>query len=272
MFSQRVIKGLFLLLVTFSLISLAVKFTQAPFKRFLGLEEKSGIKITSQPEAEVLINGHQVGTTPFSSENLSPGDYQVKLVKENLIWQSNVKLTAGTITAITRDLSAKPDASAGEVVTLFPGQGLVVLSNPPTAEVSLDNQVKGLTPLTLDDISIGEHNIIIKHIGFVARSIRMVLPDKVQMVINADLAGSDESLDVSIPKVIVLPKVVVLSTPTGFLRVRDKPNLGGIEVARVNPGDTLDLLEEDKTSGWDKVRLPDNKEGYVSSSYVQLKN
>jgi hypothetical protein len=274
MLLRRIVKWIFIVLVVFSIFSLIVKFGQAPFYKLIGVESKAGIKISALPEAQVLINGNQVGTTPFTDENLIQGDYEVKLVKDNLSWQGNIKLTSGTITVVNRELAEDRSSSSGETLTLYPGQGLVLISNPVGADVSIDDKDVGKTPITLNDVSIGEHNIVLKSKGYITRSIRATLPDKLQLVISSDLAISEADLNslIPIPTIQVLPRVTVLQTPTGFLRVRDKPNLNGAEIGRVNPGDTLDLIEEDTTTGWDKVKLPDGKEGYVSSSYVQKKS
>jgi len=57
--------------------------------------------------------------------------------------------------------------------------------------------------------------------------------------------------------------VVVRKTPTGFLRVRETP--GGIEIARVNPGDKLPFVDEN--DGWYQIELESGEMGWVSKSY-----
>lgn len=57
--------------------------------------------------------------------------------------------------------------------------------------------------------------------------------------------------------------VVVSDTPTGFLRVRKTPS--GVEIAQVAPGDKLLFLDEQ--DGWYKVRLEDEREGWISKQY-----
>ena len=85
-----------------------------------------------------------------------------------------------------------------------------------------------------------------------------------------DLALSEADLTtVAAPVITQTPQVIVKETPTGFLRVRDKASLSGKEIAQVKPGDSLILLEE--LTGWDRVRLSDGTEGFVSSTYVEKK-
>lgn len=64
-----------------------------------------------------------------------------------------------------------------------------------------------------------------------------------------------------------IPKVKILSTGTGWLRVRSGPSKSDPEIAKVNVGDELELLEEQ--SGWYKIKLADGKEGWISASYAK---
>lgn len=58
-------------------------------------------------------------------------------------------------------------------------------------------------------------------------------------------------------------QVLILQTPTGFLRVRSTP--GGSEVGQVSPGQSFTFLDEQ--SGWYKIQLSDGTMGWVSSQY-----
>ena len=61
-------------------------------------------------------------------------------------------------------------------------------------------------------------------------------------------------------------KVQITSTPTGFLNVRGGPGTGSSVVAKVNPGETYELLEEQP--GWYKIKLP-SSQGWISSQYAK---
>jgi len=61
----------------------------------------------------------------------------------------------------------------------------------------------------------------------------------------------------------------ILATPTGFLRLRDKPSLAGAEIGQVKEGETFAYLEEQP--GWVKIRVPNPPlDGWVSSQYVKI--
>lgn len=237
----------------------------------LGIKQKSGILLTSTPaDAAVYLNSLEVGKTPFEAKDLDVSEYKIKLQKDQAIWQGSVKLNAGTVAIVNRDLAADITSSAGEVLTLKKGQGITLISNPKTAKVTVDGNEAGVSPLNIN-LKSGEHTIIIDHQSYIKRSIRVNLPDGYNLTIVVDLALSEADLStVSTPVIKTTPEVVVKDTPTGFLRVRDKPSLLGKEIAQVKPGDTLILLEEEGV--WDRVRLVDGTEGFVSASYVEKKS
>lgn len=237
----------------------------------LGVKQKSGLLITSTPtDATVFLNNEEVGKTPFEAKDLDVLEYNIKLQKDQSVWQGSVKLNAGTVAIINRDLAADIPSSAGEVLTLKKGQGITLISNPKNAEVTVDGNEAGISPLNIN-LKSGEHTIIIDHQSYIKRSIRVNLPDRYNLTIIVDLSLSEADLStVSTPVIKTTPEVVVKDTPTGFLRVRDKPSLLGKEVAQVKPGDMLILLEEE--GAWDRVRLADGTEGFVSASYVEKKS
>ncbi|MCX6704567.1 MAG: SH3 domain-containing protein, partial [Candidatus Woesebacteria bacterium] len=70
--------------------------------------------------------------------------------------------------------------------------------------------------------------------------------------------------------------IEILSTPTGFLRVRSGPGATGSEIAQVKPGDRYLFLDEDVATGWVKIQyeapaagLPNGIEGWVSGQYIK---
>lgn len=261
-------KFLVWILILISLAALLLRFSDKITEVFLGVRKTSGISILSEPkDAAVFLDSQEVGKTPFESKNLDVRDYTIRLDKEGASWQGKVKLTAGTVTVVNRSLAQDPASSAGEILTLDKGKKLTIISSPTEADVEIDGKAYGKTPATLD-ITTGEHTILLSHTNYLKRSIRASLPANFNLTVSVDLALSEADLTtIATPVEIQTPEVVVKETPTGFLRVRDKPNLNGKEISQVKPGDKLVLLEEQ--GSWDRVRLTDGTEGFVSSSYVE---
>lgn len=255
------------LLILISAISLIIRYSGTLAEILLGVKQKSGISVFSLPDgATVYLDGKEVGKTPFEDKNLLVKQYDIKIEKDGAYFQGKIKLNGGTLTSISRDLAKDQASSAGEILTLERGKGLTIISNPSEAEVEVDGKSYGKTPLTID-IESGEHTIVVSHGSYLNRSIKASMPENFNLTVSVDLSLSEADLTtVASPAITQTAEVTVLKTPTGFLRVRDKASTLSKEVARVNTGDTLILLEE--LSGWDRVRLSNGTEGFVSSSYV----
>lgn len=264
-------KVLIWILVIISLVALLLRFSDKWAKTFFGIKQTSGISILSQPaDATVFLNDKQAGQTPYEDKNLETGEYVIRVIKDKVSWTGKVKLTPGTVTVVNRDLAEEQSSSAGETLTLDKGKGLTVISHPTESDIEIDGKSYGKTPLTLN-LDSGEHTLLVSHANYLKRSIQADLPSNYNLTVSVDLALSEADLTtISTPVMTQTPELVVKSTPTGFLRVRDKASLDGKEIGQVKPGEKLVLLEE--LGDWDRVRLSDNTEGYVASSYVGREN
>lgn len=261
-------KTLLFSLVIVSALMLVARLGFKPVAEVLGFKEKAGLRITAIPEAMVLVDGVAVGKTPYQNEDLKVGSYRVRLEAGSAVWEGAVKLTNGTVSVVDRELSAGVASASGEILTLDSGRGVTVTSIPDGAGVEIDEKIYGVTPLVLSDIAPGDHTFILSHANFTKRNIKAVLPQNMSLNLAVDLAVSEvEVRNIQTPSFTAPTKLIIKQTPTGFLRVRNKPNLSGAEIGRVSSGDSVTQLEE--LSGWFKVRLENDTEGYVSSQYVQ---
>ncbi len=269
-YNRIVKKTIIWVLVAISCLFLLIRYSSKLEEIFLGLKPKSGISIQSTPDsATVFLDGEEVGTTPFEDKNLDVKSFHVKVNKDGASWQGNIKLTEGTITLINRDLAKDSSSQSGEVLSLSKGKGITLISNPSDSDIEIDGKDYGKTPISIN-LEPGEHTILVSHPNYLKRSIKVSLPKEFNLAVSVDLALSEADLStISAPVITQTPEVVVKDTPTGFLRVRDQASLQGKEIAQVNTGETLVLLEE--LSGWYRVRLQNGVEGFVSSTYVEKK-
>lgn len=109
-----------------------------------------GFKISSNPSgAAVFIdNEPQKGRTPLEAANLEPGRHLVRLVKQGYkTWEDEVVVENEVIS----DLDVR--------LELLPGY-VKITSLPNQAEVYLDEEYKGKTPLTLKDVRGGKSYMI----------------------------------------------------------------------------------------------------------------
>lgn len=263
-------KIVILILAVISALLLFTRLIDFGIQSLLGAQKIGGLNVLSMPAgATVYLDDAEVGKTPFEDKNLSPVEHGLKIEKNGFSWQGKVKLVSRTITVVNRDLGKDSSSSSGETLMLERGSGITVISSPDGASVEINGKAYGNTPVSVK-LPSGEYLVTLSRPNYLVRGIKAYLPEGYKLIVLADLALSEADLTaVQTPTITQTPELLVKETPTGFLRVRDKPNLSGKEIAQVKPGDTLILLEE--LSGWYRVRLSDGSEGYVSSSYAEKK-
>ncbi len=181
-----------------------------------------------------------------------------------------------------------------------------VVSEPDGAMVKLDGSPIGPTPLEKNQVNEGSHKLVISAPGYKELEVSINTQSGYKVMIDAklsklevapitDISEATDSADATdsattttpAPSGAVSPtstksnttptptkagdakstgKVKILSTPTGWLRVRKEASVNSEEVGKVNPGETYDLLDED--SGWYKIKLEDGDIGWVAGQYA----
>jgi hypothetical protein len=130
----------------------------------------AGIEITSVPVgADVELDGSFIGNTP-STIGVSPGDHTIGVKKSGYKpWERKIKVTSGNVT-ISAELEPEVKLnSTGANPTLAPelkdntstpeNLGTVFFtSEPPGAEVYVDNSSVGKAPITLN-LKAGQHYV-----------------------------------------------------------------------------------------------------------------
>lgn len=242
------------------------------------------LQITSNVKAKILLNGKTIGVTPIclcaQNERIEEGNYALQLIPEDnsSIYTTRVKIGKGVLTAVDRTFLPGSYASASTLYLQGIGgqeADLFASSLPDGALVTVDGTDSGTTPLLLKNLSASEHEIELQKGGYGKKTIRVRTVPGYKLMVEAVLGtipSTDETLPGSeptptpTPSVPVLPRVTILNTPTGFLRVRQEASIASAEIGRVNPGDSLPMLAEQ--NGWYNVQLPDGKTGWISVSFA----
>lgn len=233
----------------FLLIASLVIFTKQNF--FVGSAE---LVVESEPEALVFIDGVQVGTTPLTLTR-KPSEVAIKLIPNPsnpglAPYETRVLLLAGIQTVIKRTLGETRDSSSGYVLSFERRGGkhaaLSVVSSPEGAQLSIDGKVIGITPDSIDPIEQGEHAVKISAAGYAPLEFSMRAIDGYRLTAPVSLAklpsdSTKEDGEQSLGKRIYIE---ILTTPTGFLRVREEPSVQASESARVTPGGRYPFVEE----------------------------
>jgi tetratricopeptide (TPR) repeat protein len=118
-------------------------------------ESGGGVEVSSEPGgASVFVNGRLVGATPLVLRRLLPGAYSLRLEKQGL-QPCNRRFSVGRETLVIRERLAPQ-----------PVGRLVVEVEPRGAEVLLDGELVGLTPLKLNSVFPGVHELVIRKTNY----------------------------------------------------------------------------------------------------------
>ena len=280
------------------------------YKILGGGGSKEGIlRVSSTPSATVFIDNKQAGKTPHETK-VAARDIHIKLVPDATIteltsWEGKLSVSSNTLTYVNRDLAPTDLSSAGEVLSLekvsSKNSEITISSTPDSATVLLDNENKGVTPISISDVPPGDHVLTLTSVGFLTRTIKIKttagykLNALVQLALSSappvkEATGSPTPEPTSAkggtPKPtskltptptkkvavtgteVAKPYVLINDTPTGFLRVRMEPSTGATEAARVKPGDKLPFVSEQ--TGWFEVKYDSESTGWVSSQYSEI--
>lgn len=273
-------------------------------------QKQAALQVNTTPVANVFVDGKLLGKTPYSSSELKAGEVTVKLIPESTTevfasWEGKIKLTGGILTLIDREFAASETNASGQILSLEKIKDknaalISVVTEPDGVLVKIDGESKGFSPLNVDNISVGDHEIVLSKDGYNDKTLKVKNVLAYRLIINAKLGQiKSEQEPTVIPspsptgkgtpapttvkttpaaKVtlkpgaeIAKPYVLIGDTETGFLRVRSSPP-SGAELAKVKPGEKFSFLEEkvlpDK-SVWYKITYLEGKEGWISAKYAE---
>ncbi|MBU2577502.1 PEGA domain-containing protein [Patescibacteria group bacterium] len=275
------------LLIGLGTLFLSVFLSGCSFKK-----APAALQINTNPPANVFIDGKILGKTPFQSSEMQPGEITVKLIPESTeeplsSWENKISLNSGVLTLIERELASTEAESSGQILTLEKSKdkekaSLTVISDPDGALIHIDGEAKGFTPITIDQIGVGDHQIVLSKEGYLEKSIRARAVSGFKLVVNAKMGqeaatGSSAASASGTPTPSAKPTgtskssgttftVEIKETSTGWLRVRKEASTASAEVGKVNPGEKYEVLEE--KNGWYKIEYESDSEGWISGQYT----
>lgn len=266
---------------------------------FLGVQyylsntsQKGALQITSSPQSKVYLNNHYLGQTPLckceSSDMLDVGEYTIGLVPLDSSlpeFQEKVTLSQGVLTVVDRKFG-KNALSEGSIISLSPLEDktktqLLVVSFPQDAQVLLDDQNIGKTPLLYKDPTESDHVLKVGKEGYNQKEIPIRTPLGYKLTVAVylsasthDLSSPDASSSASptasvsaAPSPTGTNTVTILNTPTGNLHVREGPSLSAATVGQATPGKSYSIVGDEVD--WYEIMLDDGTVGWISSQYAK---
>lgn len=255
--------------------------------------KKGALQVTSSPEAKVFLNDKYLGQTPLckceATDMIQAGHYTVRLVPfdKNLPeFQEKIEISESVLTVIDRKFG-KNALSEGSIISLSPLSDkkkieLLVVSFPQGSKVLLDDNAIGQSPLLFKDLTESDHVLKVKKNGYREKTVRIRTPMGYKLTVavymSTSTAVADRAPVSASASATVVPSggpstapsskeaVIILDTPTGYLRVRESASVGSAEVGRVNPGESYQLVDEQ--GSWYQIMLKDNTNGWISSQYA----
>lgn len=245
--------------------------------------KRSAVEIDSYPVAKVFIDGEEMGLTPYRNKNLIPGEIEVRLESNEKTWTRKIKLQNNISTVVDWEFGNDDDNNENGGYILYLEKtgdknkaGLLINTVPNKSTVSIDNEIKGMSPLKIDDIGQGDKHVALSYPGHKTVDIFAKSLKGYQLVVESVLAEEvqavteEEIQEIENPDLVSTIKqnmIKIKETETGWLRVREKDSSLAKEVARVNPGETYPVIQE--TTDWYQINLGNDENGWISSSYAE---
>lgn len=244
------------------------------------------LQVTANPKSNVYLNSKLIGQTPLCKcdpdEMPLVGEYTLRLVPvggEFTPFEEKIKINRSVLTVVDRTFGKGANSSSSTITLDSLGDKkrleVLFLSFPDNAQVLVDNSFLGNTPLLLKNLTESDHEILFKKEGYQEKTLRIrtvagyKLTAEVSLGISLTVA-TISATPLASPSASPTPKetkVVILQTPTGFLRVRESGSLGSEEIGRVYEGESFLLLNE--KNGWFEIKFKDDKTGWISDDYAQ---
>ncbi|MBI5815310.1 MAG: serine/threonine protein kinase [Nitrospinae bacterium] len=146
-----------------------VKTASAPVK---AAPLKTGsVNVTSIPWSNIYLNGKDMGTTPKTLKSVPEGKAEIKLVNPGYRRHSGYVMVRRdeTVEFSHTFTDAEEVAGGGErnskEAAEEAGVGTLKVHSTPAGMVFIDGKLYGETPVTVNDIPSGQHNMVLKRPG-----------------------------------------------------------------------------------------------------------
>lgn len=180
------------------------------------------LSVTSAPSgATVSIDGDAQGSTPISGIKLSEGAHTVLLILAGYEdYSRDVMINRNEPVQLQVSLTKKAEAT--------PSTGSILVATDPTgASVSVDGTARGTTPVTITDLSAGQHTVSVTKDGYADYSAKVTVTGSETLPLSLTLvplpATTARPSTQAIPEETTTP--VTTGNPSGFgtLNIQSDP-------------------------------------------------
>lgn len=231
-----------------------------------GINRRAGIEIMSYPPSSVWIDGKETGMTPYKNSYLKPGLVEIKL-KNNKgdEWSKKIELTNNINTVVDWEMG---EEGGGYILSMertgdTKRAGIIVNTSPSEAAVAIDGEIKGFSPVKIEDISEGDRQVTLSYPTYKSLNIFARAVAGYRLLVEASLVKELMIEPTVMPTVVPTEQEIMIKpTETGWLRVRETASNAARELGRVLPGQKYKLLGEQE--GWYRI-----ESGWISAKYAE---
>ncbi len=142
---------------------------------------------TSPVGLDVVLGGKTLGKTPLTTA-LTPGSYELRV--GSLPNVRTIKITVAAGSSIVQRVEFADPALAARQTT----GGLRVQTEPAHLPVLIDGEPHGLSPVAIDNLEPGEHQIAVRTTGgFVKRAVSIVPRETLSLIVSSAAPLADPS-------------------------------------------------------------------------------
>lgn len=146
--------------------------------------------------ASVFIDGKLIGPAPQRASGLSPGRHMVRVEASGRVpYELEVHVVPGQTTRVAARLRA-PGGATAPAAPAAAGDELHVDSDVPGAQVFVDHQLRGRTPLVLRDLTPGSHRVNVTADGDEMQAQDVTVEGPTRVRVSFKEVRLDETLDV----------------------------------------------------------------------------
>jgi len=191
------------------------------------VEDTQGtLSIASSPSgATISVDGQAQGSTPLSGIRLSEGTHTV------LLLMTGYEDYSREVT-ISRTIPVDLQVTLWKKVVETPSTGsIAVTTNPAGAAVSVDGTKKGTTPVTITDLSAGQHTVSITKDGYAGYTTKVTITGGEILPLSVPLpATTAGSSALPTPENTTIPEITVSSSGFGTLNIQSNPQGASIVI------------------------------------------
>ena len=153
-----------------------------------------GLRIETDPGgAEVRLNGSAKGATPLTL-SIPAGQYTLTVLQGNKVKELPVSVTGGAMTVHHVTWAEVPTAATAETGHLS------VATDPAGSDVVVDGEERGVSPITLRNLSIGQHRVVVRARGTTyTRTVQIEAGATASLFIGGNQAATPGSIAISSP-------------------------------------------------------------------------